>query len=360
MENQVVIFDKPDRLKALRSVSGSKVAVMANWRPADGFDGWVNSLQPDAVEIEANEITSAIVESFHRLGIKVQTMNLGAWDKPEFWDKSVRAGADWIQTDLPEEIIAHIFMQQRPKRPALVSFHRGANHYAPENTLPAFLKAARLGADYVEFDVRTTRDGRFFLLHDSQLDRTSNGKGPIAQALAEEVAKLDAGGWFGRPFAGLHLPTLDEFLTAVPPSVQLYFDAKAIPPDALSAAVEKYHLAERTIVYQSADYLVKLKAINPRIRALPPLGRPEEIDGLAAKLQPYAVDAKWSILSKEVIDRCHAHGIKVFSDALGANEKIEQYQQALEWGIDLIQTDHPLRVYRAMALHGMSAEKARK
>ena len=45
---------------------------------------------------------------------------------------------------------------------------------------------------------------------------------------------------------------LDEFLTAVPASVQLYFDAKAIPPDALSAAVEKYHLAERTIVHTSS------------------------------------------------------------------------------------------------------------
>jgi glycerophosphoryl diester phosphodiesterase len=62
------------------------------------------------------------------------------------------------------------------------------------------------------------------------------------------------------------------------------------------------------------------------------------------------VDASWKILSKELIARCHAHGILVFSDAQGAHETIEDYQQAMAWGIDLIQTDHPLRVMRAIEL----------
>ncbi len=360
MEGQVIVYDKPERLEALRSFSGGKIAVMTKWHPVDGFGGWVDSLKPDAVEIDANEIIPSIVESFHRLGIKVQAKTLGDWDTPDFWDKTLNAGADWIQTDLAEEIIARVFKQRMPRRPALVSFHRGANHYAPENTLPAFVRAGRLGADYVEFDVRTTSDGKFFLLHDGRLDRTTNGKGPITDATAEQAAKLDAGGWFGLPFAGVPLPTLDQFLAALPAGVQLYFDAKAITPEALSAAVEKYHLGERTIVYQSADYLIKLKAINPRIRALPPLSKPEEINALAEQLQPYAVDANWGILSKEVIDRCHARDIKVFSDALGSNEKIERYQQVLDWGIDLIQTDHPLRVYRAMELRDGSVGVKRK
>ena len=354
MERQVVVYDKPARLETLHSLSGNRVAVMTKWHPADGFAGWVDSLKPEAVEIDANEITPAIVESFHRRGIKVEARTLGDQDRPEFWDSVIRAGADWIQTDQAEEIIARVFNQRTPHRPALVSFHRGANRYAPENTLPAFTRAGSLGADYVEFDVRATRDGKFFLLHDGRLDRTTTGKGPILDATAEQVSNLDAGRWFGLPFAGVPLPTLDRFLETVPASVQLYFDAKAIPPEALSDAIEKYHLAERTIVYQSADYLIRLKGINPRIRALPPLGNAEEIDALAANLHPYAVDASWEILSKQVIDHCHALGIKVFSDALGSNERIERYQEAIGWGIDLIQTDHPLRVYRAMELFSKS------
>jgi len=74
------------------------------------------------------------------------------------------------------------------------------------------------------------------------------------------------------------------------------------------------------------------------------------MDDLIARVQPYAFDTRWSILSKSLIDRCHANGIKVFSDALGLYETIAAYQQAIRDGIDVIQTDHPLRVLRAMEL----------
>ena len=113
-------------------------------------------------------------------------------------------------------------------------------------------------------------------------------------------------------------------------------------------------------MYQSADYLRWLKALNPRIRSMPPLGAPEQLEPLAEKLHPYAVDARWNILSKELIARCHALGILVFSDALGTHERIEDYQQAMGWGIDLIQTDHPLRVLRAIELWELKTQAGEK
>ena len=109
-------------------------------------------------------------------------------------------------------------------------------------------------------------------------------------------------------------------------------------------------MSDRTVVYQSPKYLAQLKAINPRIRGLPPLGDIKDLAAMAADLKPYAVDADWDILSKEMIAQCHAVGVKVFSDALGKHERIEDYLQAMDWGIDLIQTDHPLRVMRAIEI----------
>jgi glycerophosphoryl diester phosphodiesterase len=350
MERQVVVYDDVEKLQRVRKMSQGKVAIMPKWHPADGTTTWVDKLQPEAVEIDAAEITPAIAKVFHGKKIKVQTKNLGEWDTPEFWDKVLAAHVDWIQTDLPEEIIARDLWRRVTKRPVRISLHRGANRYAPENTLPAFAKAIRLGADFIEFDVRTTSDGKFYLLHDGTLDGKTDGNGPIANTPSSVVASLSAGMKFGRPFAKLGLPTLEEFLTATEGKIDLYFDAKAIPPEALAEAVERHHMSDRTVVYQGAQYLMKLKAINPRIRALPPLGAPEQLDGLAANLKPYAVDASWKILSKELINRCHANGILVFSDALGAHETIEDYQQAMDWGIDLIQTDHPMRVMRAIEL----------
>ena len=67
-----------------------------------------------------------------------------------------------------------------------------------------------------------------------------------------------------------------------------------------------------------------------------------------AAVLPYGVDASWSILSEELIDACHKKGILVFSDALGRNESVDEYKRAIRLGIDCIQTDHPLRLLRAM------------
>jgi glycerophosphoryl diester phosphodiesterase len=350
MEHQVVVFDKPEKLQRVRKASQGKVAIMPKWHPADGMATWVDKLQPDAVEIDANEITPAITKAFHDKKIKVQTKNLGEWDTPEFWDTVLAAHVDWIQTDLPEEIVARDLWRRVPNRPVKISLHRGANRYAPENTLPAYTKAIKLGVDFVEFDVRPTSDGKFYLLHNATLDDKTDGQGPIASTPSSVVDSLSAGVKFGKPFAHEKLPTLEEFLTTTEGKVNLYFDAKDIPAETISEAVERHHMSDRTVVYQSPQFLMKLKAINPRIRALPPLGTPGQLDGLVANLKPYAVDASWKILSKELIDRCHANGILVFSDSLGAHETIEDYQQAMDWGIDLIQTDHPMRVMRAIEL----------
>jgi glycerophosphoryl diester phosphodiesterase len=276
------------------------------------------------------------------------------------WDRVVASGADWIQTDYAEELIAREVLRRVPRRPIRISHHRGSNRYAPENTLQAFEKSIRMGADFVEFDVRTTRDGRFILLHDGDLRRTTNRAGPIRDVSSDVVTGLDAGSWFGRPFAGVRPPTLEEFLSAVAGKVDLYFDAKDIAPDALVAVLEKHHVTDRTVVYQGVRYLQKLRELNPRVRLLPPLNDLTQLESIDAELHPYAVDTRWEILSKELIDRCHSKGILVFSDSMGGHEKIEDYEKAIGWGIDLIQTDHPLRLLRAIELIGGAPDSGRK
>jgi glycerophosphoryl diester phosphodiesterase len=187
-------------------------------------------------------------------------------------------------------------------------------------------------------------------LHDSTLDGRTDGKGRIADTPSSVVSGLSAGVKFSRAYAKTPLPTLDEFLTDVAGKVGLYFDAKAIAPARLADALERYGVLDRTVVYGGPQFLARVKAVNPKIRLLPPLGSPGEIDALAGELKPYAFDTKWEILSPELIARCHELGIKVFSDSLGNHEHIEDFQKAMDWGIDLIQTDYPLRLFRAIEL----------
>jgi hypothetical protein len=134
----------------------------------------------------------------HAGGVQVRVRARGESDRSSCWDQAIAAGADYILTDVPEELIAHVLNRQLKPRPVRFALHRGASRYAPENTLLAYEKAYRLHADFVEFDVRTSQDGQFFLLHDGRFDRTTNGKGPIREATTDAISRLDAGDWFNR------------------------------------------------------------------------------------------------------------------------------------------------------------------
>ncbi|MFI6769532.1 glycerophosphodiester phosphodiesterase [Streptomyces sp. NPDC050355] len=102
----------------------------------------------------------------------------------------------------------------------LVIAHRGASRYAPENTLAAVDAAHHRGLIWVENDVQRTKDGRLVVLHDTTLRRTTDaakvfpGRAPwrVGDFTAAEIARLDAGSWFGKRFAGERVPTLTAFL----------------------------------------------------------------------------------------------------------------------------------------------------
>ncbi len=110
--------------------------------------------------------------------------------------------------------------------------HRGAAAYAPENTLTSFRKALDLGADALELDVRLTRDGRVVVHHDPDLDRCSNGRGPVHRLSAAELNELDAGYHFvdedGQlPFrgTGVRVPLLGQVIAEFP-GVPLLIEVK--------------------------------------------------------------------------------------------------------------------------------------
>src|ERR1017187_2838116 len=90
--------------------------------------------------------------------------------------------------------------------------HRGEHLHHPENTMPAFQEAVRLGADYIEVDVRTTSDGKLVLSHDGDVSRCTNGTGDVAKMSFDEIRALDAGVKKGAEFAGTRVPTFDEVL----------------------------------------------------------------------------------------------------------------------------------------------------
>ncbi|HEX6463496.1 MAG TPA: glycerophosphodiester phosphodiesterase, partial [Vicinamibacterales bacterium] len=115
--------------------------------------------------------------------------------------------------------------------------HRGGSLLRPENTIAAFDHGLALGADGLEFDVHFSRDGVVVVHHDSTLERTTNGRGPIAALTAGELSRLDAGAHFpGFAAAVGGVPRLRDVL-------QRYTNAAII----IELKLNEPELAHRTI-----------------------------------------------------------------------------------------------------------------
>jgi glycerophosphoryl diester phosphodiesterase len=124
--------------------------------------------------------------------------------------------------------------------------HRGAAAYAPENTLESMREAARRGARWVEFDAKLTGDGIVILMHDETLDRTTSGRGPVAQASAREIALLDAGAWFGEAWRGARVPSLaDALALLVELDMQANIEIKPCPGREIETAQAVVEVVQR-------------------------------------------------------------------------------------------------------------------
>jgi glycerophosphoryl diester phosphodiesterase len=353
MEQQAVVVAPIDVLRAVRQApGGDRLALMPKWKAADGPGAFYEDLKPAAVEIQAEDVTPECCRAFHARGLKVLAVALKQNDKPEIWDRVIDAGADWVQSDRAEEILARESLRRLgPARDRVqVTHHRQASRYAPENTLAALEKSIRLGADLIDVDVQTCRDGVPVVLHDAMLDRTTRLRGPVLARDSAEVIAQDAGAWFGLAYVGEKVPTLDAYLSAAGDRAALYLDAKNVNPETLVGLIRSHNLVDRILVHAKPEVLAQLHKFEPKLRLVPGLSDPSSLDDMITRLEPYAIDAELDQWTRPVIDRCHARGVKVFTH--GTDESIETYRRAIQSGVDAIQTDYPVRILRALELDG--------
>jgi len=153
------------------------------------------------------------------------------------------------------------FLDTEAARPRVIA-HRGFSGVAPENTLAAIQKAIDLGADMAEIDVLLSRDRRVVVIHDATVDRTTDGRGPVADLSLKELRHLDAGSWFSDEFAGEKLPTLAEVLDLVRGRILLNVEIKteAVTSEIEGGIVER---VLRLIAERQMDDQVMLSSFDP-------------------------------------------------------------------------------------------------
>ncbi|RYU95445.1 glycerophosphodiester phosphodiesterase [Emticicia agri] len=236
-----------------------------------------------------------------------------------------------------------------------LSAHRGSSMIAPENTLATFRTVLEMGVDYIEIDVRTTKDNQLVILHDGTLNRTTNGEGSMKNFTLTELKQLSAGKGYGETFKEERIPALQETTQLIAQwnkahkyQTNLYVDCKEVAPEPLVQALKADKLLKNAVFYGSDDFLLDLKKVYPKARLMPSLNKPQEMAAKIAKLQPYAFDVRWTILNAELVAEIHKHKVKVFTDVLGVLDTTTNYKKATTMGVDLIQTDYVRKVYQTL------------
>jgi glycerophosphoryl diester phosphodiesterase len=244
-------------------------------------------------------------------------------------------------------------------RPILLA-HRGDLAHAPENTLPSFSQAIQKGADGVELDAKLTADGHVIVIHDTTVDRTTNGSGKVASFTLDAIRKLDAGVWFDPTFAGAHVPLLEEVFETVGRDrlINIELTNYSTPRDGLVKKVCELiqrHNNQEQIIF-SSFFASNLKIASQVMPSIPRglLAMPGII-GLWARSFGFmfgdyqALHPHISSVSREQIAR--AHRVKRRVHVWTANAAADVRRLA-DWGVDGIFTDDPAAALAALERSG--------
>jgi len=219
--------------------------------------------------------------------------------------------------------------------------HRGARGHAPENTLLSIDTGIRLGAQMVEFDVQLHPSGALLVIHDLRLERTTNGKGRIADRSLDYVRGLDAG-------QGQQVPTLEEVLDLVDQRVGVNIELKTSGGTAAGVArvVRDYirdgWKPEQFLV--SSFHLPELADFRDAAPEIPIgvllCGVPLEWAAEAAELSAQALNISDEFADPRLIGDAKQRGMKVYVYTVNEREEIE-HMRAI--GADGVFTDFPER-----------------
>jgi glycerophosphoryl diester phosphodiesterase len=236
---------------------------------------------------------------------------------------------------------------------AMVYAHRGGSKLRPENTLLAFDHGLSLGADGIELDVHLSRDGVVVVHHDATLERTTNGRGPVAALTADELERLDAGTrWDEYRGRTGGVPRLDAVLRRYP-SARLIIELKVNAPELAHRTIDAIRAAGAVDRAALGSFGTRvLRAAREYEPAIPTGSSREE-----TRLALYRSWVRWPVrrptyreyqvpelagntrvVSPRFVRYAHAAGLLV---KVWTVDAAEDMRRLLSWGVDAIISDRP-------------------
>ena len=231
--------------------------------------------------------------------------------------------------------------------------HRGASHFAPENTLASFKLAWKKKADGIEGDFYLTKDGKIICMHDPTTKRTTGVDLTIKDSTYGQLKKLDAGKWRGEQWKGEKIPSMSEVLSVIPPDKKLYLEVKCGPEIILPLKKEIAKSGTKpeqvVIISFNSKVIAESKKQMPKCKALLLVGVNEKEGKLAPAIDEI-VDTLKTINADGLDVNAHPLIDKTFADTLRSNNfsfciwtvnDLKTAERFEKLGIDAITTDNP-------------------
>jgi len=241
---------------------------------------------------------------------------------------------------------------QAQTRQVVAIAHRGEHLHHPENTIPAFQEAIRVGADFIEVDVRTTSDGKLVLSHDGSVERRTTSKGEISKMTFEEVRALDAGSKSGPEFAGTKVPTFDEALELARGKIGIYVDVKQASAKDLVTHIDGHGMTDHVVIYAGLRLSKEIQALNPKLKVMPESSSVETARQIIEQLQPKVVAFGARDFTPEIIRIVKEGNAEIYVDRMGSTDAPAGWQSAIDAGADGIQTDKPAELVQYLREKG--------
>jgi glycerophosphoryl diester phosphodiesterase len=211
--------------------------------------------------------------------------------------------------------------------------HRGASAYEPENTLSSFKRAIELGVDAVELDVRRTKDNEIVVIHNADVNKTTNGSGSVSDFTLEQIKKFVTE-------KGEHIPTLEEALDAVGKRVKILVELKetGIEEKVLDLIREKGLTENVIIISFHEEALRKIKELDGKVATGLIYVRHKNPLQSALELKAEYLLPLYRFTHSANVKKAHEKGLKVIVWTINTPEEAAEYKKK---GVDGIATDKP-------------------
>ncbi len=217
------------------------------------------------------------------------------------------------------------------KRHFIKIAHRGSSAYEPENTLHSFKRAIEMGANMIELDVRLSRDGHLVIMHDEEVDRTTNGHGLVGEKTLGELKKLDAGN-------GERVPTLEEVIDLAKGKTGFVIELKESGSEegVISLIKENGLIEDVFIVSFNQDLIKKVKELEPTIRTGLILYSSSDPIRLAKECLADVVAPFYNFVVKDLVQEAHDSNLILITWTVDSREEAEELK---DMGVDGIVTN---------------------